>query len=82
MIRFKKWIQICFQLLSIVIPAIWAFGWTFVILQFINILPFMRLKLTPEEEEIGGDWINLGEVACKFLISHCLLFVKKYSFYH
>ena len=28
----------------------------------------MRIKLTEEEEEIGGDWINLGEIACKFSI--------------
>ena len=48
-------------------PAAWAFMLTYMILQFINILPFMRLKLTEEEERIGGDWINLGEVACKFL---------------
>jgi hypothetical protein len=26
----------------------------------------MRLKLTPEEEELGTDWVTLGEVACNY----------------
>ncbi len=28
----------------------------------------MSLKLTEEEERIGGDWVMLGEVACKIIL--------------
>jgi Amt family ammonium transporter len=49
-----------------VVSAAWAFVFTFFILKAINCLPFMRLKLTPEEEELGTDWVTLGEVACNY----------------
>jgi hypothetical protein len=62
----KKFIQICYQMVSIVAPAAWAFVFTFGILKVIDFMPFMRLKLTPEEEELGTDWVTLGEVACNY----------------
>ena len=65
---FFKWMQILYQLLSVVVTAAWAFIFTFLIFLLIKVLPFIRLKLTEEEERIGGDWINLGEIACKLFI--------------
>ena len=44
--------QICYQLLSIVVPASWAFVMTFLILQLIGFIPFIKLKLSEQEEEM------------------------------
>jgi ammonia channel protein AmtB len=44
--------QILYQLLSIVVASVWSFVITFIILQFIGLIPFMRLKLTEDEEEM------------------------------
>lgn len=63
-----KWMQILYQLLSVVVTAVWAFTFTFLIFLAIKIMPFIRLNLTEEEERIGGDWVNLGEIACKLFM--------------
>jgi len=44
--------QILYQLLSVVVASTWAFVFSFLILQLIGLIPFLRLKLTPEEEEM------------------------------
>jgi ammonia channel protein AmtB len=62
-----------------VVSAAWAFVFTFFILKAINCLPFMRLKLTPEEEELGTDWVTLGEVACNY---HFLLKIFYTTIYY
>ena len=61
---FLKFIQVAIQLLSVVVAASWAFILTFVILQLVGLVPFLRLKLTEEEEKIGSDLVELGERAC------------------
>ncbi len=61
--------QVPLQILSIVVPAAWAFFFTLLIFQFIRLLchliPGLHMRLTEEEEKLGGDLINMGEVACK-----------------
>ena len=47
-----NYMQIVYQLLSIVVVALWSFIFTFIILQVIDLLPFVRLKLTEKEEEM------------------------------
>ena len=47
-----NYMQIIYQLLSIVVVALWSFIFTFIILQVIDLLPFVRLKLTEKEEEM------------------------------
>ncbi len=66
------------QLVSIAVPALWALVFTFAILYLIKIIPFMSLKLTVEEEKIGGDWVMLGEVACKNYI-HFQVFIRLWN---
>ena len=46
----KQFIQVGYQLLSVVVASSWAFIVTFLILQFIGLIPFIRLKLTEREE--------------------------------
>jgi len=62
------------QLLAIVVSAAWAFVFTVLIFQFIRLLchliPGLHLRLTEEEEKLGGDFINMGEVACKIMSSN------------
>ena len=60
-----KFIQVKYQLVSILAAIAWSFGITFIILQLITLFPFLHLRLTKEEEELGSDFIELGEVACK-----------------
>jgi len=47
-----NYMQICYQLFSILIVALWSFILTFIILQLIDLLPFIRLKLSEQEEEM------------------------------
>ena len=47
-----NYMQIIYQLLSIVVVALWSFVLTFAILTFIGLIPFIKLKLTAEEEEM------------------------------
>lgn len=60
--------QILYQLLAAVVASLWAFCVTFIILQVIGFMPFLRLKLTEQEEILGSDWIALGELAGKHKI--------------
>lgn len=57
--------QILYQLLSSVVAGAWSFLLTLIILQILGIIPFLRLKLTEQEEALGSDWIELGELASK-----------------
>ena len=68
-------------MVSIVAPAAWAFVFTFGILKVIDFMPFMRLKLTPEEEELGTDWVTLGEVACNYQSRIILFYSFIYKFF-
>ena len=43
--------QVAYQLTACVSSAIWAFLWTLIILQLINLIPFFKLKATDTEEE-------------------------------
>ena len=47
-----KYIQLGYQLLAAVATAAWSFVLTFIILQLIGFLPFIRLKLSEKEEEM------------------------------
>jgi len=44
--------QLCYQSLSVVVVASWSFSLTFLILILIGFIPFIKLKLTEEEEEM------------------------------
>jgi Amt family ammonium transporter len=57
--------QILYQLLSSVVAGAWSFVLTLIILQILGTIPFLRLKLTEQEEALGSDWIELGELASK-----------------
>lgn len=82
-----KFMQILYQLLSAVVAGVWSFVLTFVILQILGLIPFLRLKLTEQEEELGSDWVELGEFAgklstpiinsCRIGVSHSSYFKKK-----
>lgn len=57
--------QILYQLLSSVVAGAWSFVLTLIILQILGTIPFLRLKLTEQEEALGSDWIELGELASR-----------------
>ena len=48
----RNFMQVPYQLLSVVVASTWAFILTFLILQVIGIIPIMRLKLSALEEEM------------------------------
>ena len=57
--------QVLYQLLAAVVASVWSFTWTFIILQVLGAFPYLRLKLTEQEELLGSDWIAMGELAGK-----------------
>lgn len=59
----QNYIQLAYQLLSVVVAIVWSFVVTFLILQVISLIPCLHLRLTKEEEEIGSDLVELGETA-------------------
>jgi ammonia channel protein AmtB len=44
--------QILYQMLSIVIGAVYSFAVTYIIVYTIGLIPFMRLRLNEEEEKM------------------------------
>ena len=54
--------QVLYQLLAAVVASVWAFTWTFIILQALGAIPCLRLKLTEQEEILGSDWVAMGEL--------------------
>jgi len=59
----QHYMQILYQLLSIVVVALWSFVWTYAILWTINKVPFLPLQMNQWEERAGTDWVELGERA-------------------
>lgn len=47
------------------VAGAWSFVLTLIILQILGTIPFLRLKLTEQEEALGSDWIELGELASR-----------------
>jgi len=55
--------QIVPQLVSCLVASTWSFVFTFIIFFVIGHIPCIRLKITEQEEHIGSDWIEIGEIA-------------------
>ena len=56
------------QLAGVLAGGLWAFTWTFIIAYVFSKIPFLSLRLSPEEEAMGMDFSMLGEQACKFAV--------------
>lgn len=57
-----NWMQVPYQLAGSFAGAIWSFCWTYAIAFTMQKIPFLRLRLDPEEEEVG-DMAEMGEGA-------------------
>ncbi|OQV11853.1 Ammonium transporter 1 [Hypsibius exemplaris] len=64
-----NWIQVAYQLGSSIAIAAWSFGISVIILYLINRVPCLRLRQTEEDEALGGDFVEMGEVGYMLLIS-------------
>lgn len=47
-----KYMQIVYQLLAIVVAAIWSFMITFTFAKLIDFIPFLKLRLNEKEQEL------------------------------
>lgn len=59
--------QIGYQLVAAVSISAYAFFATLIIVYVIDIIPGLHLRLTAEEEVIGGDISEMGEIAFEFV---------------
>ncbi|CCF56169.1 hypothetical protein KAFR_0A07350 [Kazachstania africana CBS 2517] len=60
------WVQLGYQLAGICAICSWAAVVTAIILLAMNQIPWLKIRLTPEEEEKGTDLAQLGEAAYYF----------------
>ncbi|GAU96647.1 hypothetical protein RvY_08065 [Ramazzottius varieornatus] len=63
------WMQVPYQLVAAASVAAWSAAVTFILLFVINKIPGLHLRESAEEEEKGGDFSEMGEVAYMLLIS-------------
>ncbi|RKP14484.1 ammonium transporter AmtB-like domain-containing protein [Piptocephalis cylindrospora] len=62
-----RWVAVPVQLLAIVSVSGWSFFITFALLKGLNYIPGMHLRVSEEDEEMGTDLSEMGEVAYGFL---------------
>ena len=66
-----NWIQVPIQLASIATGAVWSFVVTYIILMAFDYIPFLRLRLNKDQEELGMDAVEMGENVYGFgVLSH------------
>lgn len=57
-----NWMQVPYQLAGSFAGAVWSFCWTYALVFIFQKIPFLRLRMTPEEELLG-DFAEMGEVS-------------------
>ncbi|XP_055357688.1 uncharacterized protein LOC129602636 [Paramacrobiotus metropolitanus] len=65
----QNWIQVGYQIASSTAIAVWSFVVTYIILFIINKIPGLHLRQSEEEEELGGDFVEMGEVGYMLVIT-------------
>lgn len=55
------WVQLGYQIASAVATIAWSFTITFLILKIMNWIPFLRLRLSEVDEQLGTDVSQLSE---------------------
>lgn len=55
------WKQVGYQLAAICANVAWSMTVTAILLLILDKIPFLRLRLRPEEEEMGTDQVEIGE---------------------
>jgi Amt family ammonium transporter len=58
-----NWIQVPKQLCGSVCGALWSFTITFLLVFIMDKIPFIHLRLKEEDQELGVDLAEMGEVA-------------------
>lgn len=58
-----NWIQVPKQLAGSAAGAAWSFCWTAVIVLVMQLIPCLALRLNTEDQELGADLAEMGEVA-------------------
>ncbi|KAJ3414625.1 hypothetical protein HDV05_006266 [Chytridiales sp. JEL 0842] len=58
-----NWKQMGYQVGPALLFAAWSFCWTYVILTVINYIPGLHLRPSEDDEILGGDLGEMGEVA-------------------
>ncbi|KAJ3194596.1 hypothetical protein HK101_002353 [Irineochytrium annulatum] len=64
----NKW-QLLYQLIGSLAIACYSFGGSFIILTVINLIPGLHLRPSDDEEILGGDLGEMGEVAYELVSS-------------
>jgi len=57
------WMQVPYQLCGSVVGATWSFCITFLLVFVMDKIPFIHLRLKEEDQELGVDLAEMGEVA-------------------
>ncbi|OZJ01623.1 hypothetical protein BZG36_05354, partial [Bifiguratus adelaidae] len=61
------WMQVPIQLAAIAAVSAWSFGVTYLILMVMNRIPGLYLRLNDEDEMLGTDMAQMGEIAYGYL---------------
>jgi ammonium transporter, Amt family len=63
----RNFVQLGYQLADCCAGFSWSFVLTCLILFVINFIPGLKLRVSPEEEELGIDDVQLGEFAYDYV---------------
>ncbi|TPX37519.1 hypothetical protein SmJEL517_g00502 [Synchytrium microbalum] len=65
----QHWIQMAYQIVGCVVIAFWAFFVSYIMLIIINRIPGLHLRPSEEEEILGADLAEMGEVGYELVPS-------------
>ncbi|OQV25502.1 Ammonium transporter 1 [Hypsibius exemplaris] len=62
-------VQVYYQIVAAAAIAGWSFFMSLIFLLLINLIPGLQLRQSKEDERLGGDFAEMGEVAYRLMIS-------------
>ncbi|KAJ1983531.1 hypothetical protein H4R34_001217 [Dimargaris verticillata] len=61
------WKQMLIQLWACAVGAAWSFVVTYLILLVMNKIPYLRVRMDPEQEKLGSDLVEMGEYGYEYI---------------
>ncbi|KAJ1967835.1 hypothetical protein H4R35_006598 [Dimargaris xerosporica] len=61
------WKQMLVQLWACAVGAAWSFVVTYLILLVMNKIPYLRVRMDPEQEKLGSDLVEMGEYGYEYI---------------
>ncbi|KAJ1652858.1 hypothetical protein IWQ61_006897 [Dispira simplex] len=61
------WHQMLIQLWACAVGAAWSFVVSYIILYVMDKIPYLQLRMDPDEERLGADFVEMGEYGYEYV---------------